>query len=130
MKELSFSFEEAAQEARQAFRTSVPGLEARDTSSGRAYPVHDISAGGMSLEDKGRAIEPGELLCFDLCFKGRALIAGLAARGVRHGQDRAGMKFETKSPRQEERLDKLVLEVQKYHIAKNKTGGSHIDHEP
>ena len=105
MMEFSFSFDQASPEARQAFRARIPGLEARDGVSGVMYPVHDVSAGGMSLEDKAQAIRHGEVLKADLCFKGRALITDLSARNTRHVQGIAGMKFENVTRRQEERLD-------------------------
>jgi c-di-GMP-binding flagellar brake protein YcgR len=124
-----FTYEPASDVQRQAYRARVPGLMARDVANQAQYHVHDISALGISLEDPGGALKPGDALVVDIQLKDQPIIVGLRAQVARHHSSVAGLKFTDLSQRQEERLDKLVLEVQKYLISKSKTCGSHIDDE-
>ncbi|MFZ5427227.1 MAG: PilZ domain-containing protein [Thermodesulfobacteriota bacterium] len=129
MSDLNFSYEPESDVPRQAYRAKVPGLTARVAASGAGYNVQDVSAGGVSLEDPGETLKGGDVLELDLLLKDRVIIAGLRAQLARRHKESAGLKFTDITQRQEERLDKLVLEVQKYLISKRKIGGSHIDDE-
>lgn len=124
-----FTYEPASDVQRQAYRARVPGLMAKDVATQAQYHVHDISALGMSLEDPGGTLKQGTPLVFDVLLKDHAIIVGLGAQVARQNVPVTGLKFTDLSQRQEERLDKLVLEVQKYLISKSKTCGSHIDDE-
>ena len=130
MKELSFSYQPATDAPRQAFRASMPGLAAKVAPDGDMHDVHDVSAGGLSLEDSKRSLALGLTLTLDLHLKGRVIITGLQAEVARHEKDLTGLKFTNLSRKQEEHLDKLVLEVQKHHISKSKNAGSHFDDDP
>ena len=91
--------------------------------------MQDISAGGVCLDDPAGTLAPGKSLELDVLIREQIVIAGLPAQVTRRQGDMAGLKFTGLAQRQEERLDKLVLEVQKYLISKMKSGGSHIDEE-
>jgi len=124
-----FTYEPASAVQRQAYRARVPGLRAKDVANQGQFHVHDISALGMSLEDPGGTLKSGDALVVDIQLKDQPIIVGVRAQVARHHASVAGLKFTDLSQRQEERLDKLVLEVQKYLISKSKTCGSHIDDE-
>lgn len=129
MSKLSFTYDAGPEANRQAYRASIKGLMAQAVVTRDVYAVHDISAGGISLRDTRGSLKPGDTLAIDIQLNGRVLIAGLAAEVARRHEDVAGLRFKDLSRRMEERLDKLVLEVQKYLITKSKTCGCHIDDE-
>lgn len=129
MNKPMFTYQPDSGSARHAYRARVPGLEARAGATQLVYPVHDISATGMSLDDEAGRLEPGNCLEFDVLLKDHVIITGLKASVARRQDRLAGLKFTDLTRRQEERLDKLVLEVQKHMISKSKIGGSHIDDE-
>lgn len=129
MKELFFTYESPSEGPRQAFRAHVPGLLGKDAATQALFPVRDISAGGISLEDQTGALKIGDILELDVLIRERTIISALKAEVARRVETVAGLKFTGLTRHQEERLDKLVLEVQKYLISKSKNGGSHIDDE-
>lgn len=129
MNKLLFTYDASSDLPRQAYRARVPGLLGKDVATQAVYLVRDISAGGISLEDPAGALKTGDALKLDVLIKDRTIIAGLSAEVARHVEAIAGLKFTGLTQHQEERLDKLVLEVQKHLISKSKHGGSHIDDE-
>ncbi|WP_243367565.1 PilZ domain-containing protein [Fundidesulfovibrio soli] len=129
MNELEFSYEGDANEHRKAFRASMPGLVALAAGMPEPYHVGDVSAGGISLADPRSLLQPGDERELDLVCKGRKLISGLAARVARRNGELAGLTFTDLTLIQEQKLDKLVLEVQKYQITQSKNRGCHIDDE-
>ncbi|MFP5223483.1 MAG: PilZ domain-containing protein [Acidobacteriota bacterium] len=129
MNKLTFTYETPSSMPRQSYRARVPGLVGRDIASQTVYHVRDISAGGVSLEDPAGALKIGDVLEMDVLIRDRVIIADLRAEVARHVGTTAGLKFTGLTRHQEERLDKLVLEVQKHLISKSKHGGSHIDDE-
>ncbi|MFP5239993.1 MAG: PilZ domain-containing protein [Acidobacteriota bacterium] len=129
MNELEFSYEGDANEHRKAFRASLPGLVALAADAPEPYSVGDVSVGGLSLADPQGELRPGAEHTFDLVCKGRKLISGLAARVARRNGELAGLTFRDLNQTQEQKLDKLVLEVQKYQITQSKNRGCHIDDE-
>lgn len=100
---------------RSTFRARVPGLDARVVELSAAFPVTDVSAGGFAVESDGKPFSLGMKITIDLLIKQQAYITGLAAVVRRIIPDRltVGCSFEPMDRRQEARLDKLVLEVQK-----------------
>lgn len=129
MNELDFSYEGDANEHRKAYRASLPGISALAAGAPEPYDVGDISAGGLSLVDPRGMLQPGDECALDLVCKGRKLISGLAARVARRNGCLAGLTFKDLTQAQEQKLDKLVLEVQKYQITQSKNRGCHIDDE-
>lgn len=108
---------------RRAFRTRVPGLTVRVSGQGDTYEVKDLSATGLAIlmgQDGG--FQEGDLLSVDLLLGGRLYVAGLPVRVVVIVDDIvAGCNFEELDRRQEARLDRLVLEVQKRLIVLTKS---------
>lgn len=103
---------------RQAYRTVVPGLVARVSGTDGAFPVDNVSAGGIAMLAPGNDFAAGESLTLDLLLLGTPYIIALPARVVRLGVDGlVGCAFSPLDLRQEARLDKLILEVQKRLIA-------------
>lgn len=125
---LSFAFE-APEGNRQAFRACLEGLVAQVGPAQAGYSVGNVSAGGVGLHDANGTLRPGDSCEIALLYKGRSLASGLSARVTRRDGDMAGLRFTDLSRRQEERLDKLVLEVQKYLITQRKNRGCNIDEE-
>jgi hypothetical protein len=99
---------------RRAFRARVVGLGVRVHSRDRDYPVKDISATGLGLLDETRGFRQGESLVVDLEIHGRPFLRDLPATVVRvHDSGIVGLDFTKLDPKVEQRLDKLVLEIQK-----------------
>lgn len=102
---------------RQAFRTRVPGLDVRVvTQNGpQDFPVSDISASGFAFNDSPRGYSPGMVLSFDLLLSKRLFLGDLKAKVMRIIAEKGiiGCTFMEMERRQEIKLDKLVLEVQK-----------------
>jgi len=129
MKKTILLYESCDGTCRKAYRTRVPGLVAKDCATQAVYPVQDISATGISLVDEAGALKEGDVLHMDVVLKDHSIVTGLLAEVARRCENTAGLKFTDLTQRQEERLDKLVLEVQKYLISKSKMYGSDIDDE-
>lgn len=122
MGDFSVSFPGMDNSQRRAFRATVPGLEIFIKQKGGAYAVKDISAmglavGGKSLQD----FTEGEVYEFDLLLNKKLYIAKMHAKVMRVLDNGiVGCNFEQLDRRQEARLDKLILEVQKRMIAMKK----------
>lgn len=108
---------------RQAFRTKVPGLEVKVEGEGDAYyPVADLSASGFAFEDASGIRKEGEFLVVEFYLKRKLFLGGVEAEVVRiiSSKNLIGCTFKELNRRQEARLDKLVLEVQKRIISAQK----------
>ncbi len=127
MSDLVFTYEPERDNPRQAYRAKVPGLAAKDRAMDASFVVQDISVGGVSLLDPDDKLKMDQSLEFDVLIKEHVLIVGIKAQVTRRDGTLVGLRFNELEQRQEERLDKLVLEVQKHLISKRKSGGSHID---
>jgi c-di-GMP-binding flagellar brake protein YcgR len=106
--------------AREAFRTAPPGLTAV-LGTGERYTVHDLSAGGLSLVTSGNQPRAGARITMDLYLANRLFLKGVSADLVRMLAETAAYAFVNLTRVQEQRLDKLVLTMQKQEIAR---GGS------
>lgn len=120
--DFSFKLPEDRSGDRNAFRTRVPGLEIRIPGHGKLYPVTDVSAGGFALEDDGKPFSLGQKMACDLLIKGQPYLPGvnICVRRIIPDKLLVGCSFEGLDRRQEVRLDKLVLEVQKRLISMRK----------
>jgi hypothetical protein len=101
---------------RQAYRTRVPGLDVRVvTKTGpQDFPVSDISATGFAFADNPRNYSSGMVFSFDLLLGKRLFLGDLKGKVMRVlDKGIIGCNFEAMDRRQEIKLDKLVLEVQK-----------------
>jgi hypothetical protein len=122
-EELSFSIagdEQGAQ--RRAFRARIPGLAIFIPERGATCEVMDVSAMGLAFKAPGGApYAPGAQLEFDLLINKKVFIPKLRAKVMRIlDNGLVGCNFEALERRQEVKLDKLVLEVQKRMIALRK----------
>jgi hypothetical protein len=118
--DLRFSIEKKDAGPRRAYRAKVPGLKAVVPSKGGEYEVVDLSSTGMSLRDEEGALQEGELLECDLFLNRRIFLSEIKSRVMRVRKGVAGCNFESVDRHKEERLDKLILEVQKRLIALRK----------
>jgi c-di-GMP-binding flagellar brake protein YcgR len=117
---IGFIYQADIEAKRQAFRTSLPGLTARLSVTGDSLPVRDISAGGLSMDDVKERFAVGDQMELDLFIKDKLIIAGLKVQIARRAGQQTGLRFLDLDLRQEQRLDKLVLEIQKFMISKGK----------
>ncbi len=109
--------------SRRAFRAEVPGLEGVIKEKQQGYPIKDISATGFAILAPNSGMKQGENLHMDLMLSKRLYIGELPCQVVRVLDNGiVGFDFLALDRRQEARLDKLVLEVQKRIIAKKRTG--------
>ncbi|MGE4551946.1 MAG: PilZ domain-containing protein [Desulfovibrionaceae bacterium] len=107
--------------ARQAYRTRVPGFEARFAQKPQPYPVKDISASGFAVDDPTKNFKEGQILDLEFLLNKKLFLGGLKAKVVRVVPNGIiGFLFEDMDRRQMMKLDKLVLEVQKRLIALRK----------
>jgi len=119
--DLNFSINAPKGGQRRAFRTKVPGLKAVVPAKNAEFEVGDLSATGLSLGTGTGRLSEGEGLEMDLFLNNKLFLSGIKARVMRIlGNGSAGCNFEAMDQRKEERLDKLVLEVQKRLIAMRK----------
>lgn len=121
--ELSFSIagdEQGAQ--RRAFRAKIPGLTVFIPALGETLEVMDVSAMGLAFQAKDMTtFKAGEQVEFDLLINKKVFIPKLHAKVMRVLENSLiGCNFESMERRQEVKLDKLVLEVQKRMIALRK----------
>jgi len=122
--EFSFNFPDEEAQQRQAFRTRIPGLEARLEGWSATFPIKDLSATGLALVDVDARLRQGDEFGLDLLLQGKPLIVGLKAKAMRLlGKGLIGCSFVDVAPRNEAKLDKLILEVQKRIIALKKSKG-------
>ncbi len=122
-EELSFSIagdEQGAQ--RRAFRARIPGLAIFIPERGATCEVMDVSAMGLAFKAcDGAPFAAGSLVEFDLLINKKVFIPKLRAKVMRTlDNGLVGCNFEGLDRRQEVKLDKLVLEVQKRMIALRK----------
>lgn len=103
---------------RQSYRATLPGLTA--VVAGRAFPVNDISSGGMCVTMPGGRLSKGQELPFDLFIAGRLFLKDVHARVVRPSSAECAFVFQQMPPQQEAKLDKLILELQKREIIRQR----------
>jgi hypothetical protein len=102
---------------RRAFRAEPPALYARIGGLDGYFRVNDISAGGLNLQPDQSDLRAGDIVPLDVLIAGRRYLSGLHAEVVRATPAEAALAFRNLSRRQELKLDKLVLEMQKRAIA-------------
>ncbi|WP_027185873.1 PilZ domain-containing protein [Desulfovibrio inopinatus] len=129
---MDFDFKLSSHELRRgAFRTKVPGLTAKLGDYDEEFTVKDLSVSGLGIIDAASHVKEGQQTTIDLFISKRLYLKGLPCSILRVLPDgTAGIKFSELERRQEVRLDKLVLEVQKRLIElkknaeKNENGSS------
>ncbi len=120
--EISF---ESKNQARGAFRTSIPGLVIKISGRPKPYAVKDFSVNGLAFASDKDSFGVDEQFEVDFILGKKVLLSGLVLKVVRDiGKGLMGCIFVELDKYQEERLDKLVLEVQKRMILLRKKKGA------
>lgn len=119
MADYDFNIDSESQ--RRAFRAQVPGLNVWIKERQASYPIKDISATGFAVMAPVFPLKEGESFTMDLLLNQKLYVADVPCIVVRKLDNGiVGCDFKTLDRRQEARLDKLVLEVQKQMIAKKR----------
>ncbi len=112
---------------RDAFRASLPGLFVR--IDGETFcKVNDLSASGIGFTPPsegvifadGHPLEQNEDFVLDLLIGNKVVMELLGVLAVRIKKDLIACTFINMDRLQEERLDKIVLEIQKHIIMRRK----------
>ncbi|WP_045215280.1 PilZ domain-containing protein [Desulfonatronovibrio magnus] len=101
---------------RKAYRVAVPNLKAKIKNMPEEFPALDISAGGMALSlshMKEHGLEEGLEVELSILIKNRVFLDEIKGKIVKIDDNMAACQFSEITLRQEARLDKLILEVQK-----------------
>lgn len=102
------------EQLRKAFRTKVPGLEARFPSLKQVFEVKDLSATGFAILDPEKGFKEGQTLEIDLLIKKKQFLGAINALVMRVLDNGIiGINFVDLDRQRQGKLDKLVLEVQK-----------------
>lgn len=99
---------------RRAFRVSLPGLKVRVLGRVALYPVVDLSTFGLAFTDDSSSFQVGQLVQVDVHVQEKVWIASLEAKVVAVRDDvLVACTFVNMTRFQEQRMDKLSLEIQK-----------------
>ncbi len=121
---MDFSYE-SSNKARGAFRASVPGLAIKVKGYPDPFSVKDFSINGLAFSAGKDAFEVNTNLEVDLVLGKKDILVGITLEIVRDiGKGLMGCVFVDLDKYQEERLDKLVLEIQKRMILLRKKKGA------
>ncbi|WP_457571234.1 PilZ domain-containing protein [Desulfovulcanus sp.] len=110
---------------RQAYRIKLPGLKVSlEGERQNLFPVLDLSATGMAFEPARHVhFMEGALINVSLWWQNKLILSNLKARIVRVANKLVACQFEEMDYRQELKLDKFILEVQKKMISLKKKSG-------
>lgn len=112
--DFSVNMPDEDEQLRKAFRTRVPGFDARIVGTGRVFPVKDVSASGVALMDESKSLREGKALELEFFLNRKLFLGGAKCRVMRVLDNGiVGVNFVDLDRHQQIRLDKLVLEVQK-----------------
>jgi len=112
----------AEPQLRKAFRTRVPGLTVLFSGQKRAFEVKDLSATGLAVLEHETGIKEGQRMTCDLLINNKLFLGEIkvdVCRVLDNGI--IGANFADLNRKQQAKLDKLVLEVQKRLIELRKT---------
>lgn len=117
----SFDFNIDSDTQRRAFRAQVPGLEVWVKELQHSFSIKDISATGFALLAPVFSLSEKSSFSMDLLLNKKLYVADVPCTVIRKLENGiVGCDFGVLDRRQEARLDKLVLEVQKRMIAKKR----------
>ena len=110
---------------RKAYRVQLVGLKVSLDGSGMSFSVLDLSATGVAFDPGAHKhnFVKGAIISISLWWKNKLIMEGLKARIVRVANKLVACQFEKMDYKQELKLDKLILEVQKKMIALKKKSG-------
>ncbi|WP_027179101.1 PilZ domain-containing protein [Maridesulfovibrio bastinii] len=113
--------------SRGAFRTSLPGLAVRIEGYDKNFQVKDFSVKGVAFCSEEHTFDLETELNISLILGEKELLTDLNIKVVRDiGDGLMGCVFVDLDMYQEQRLDKLVLEVQKHMILLRKKKGRKV----
>lgn len=113
---------------RRAYRVNVLGLRVYIPEREESYPARDLSAVGMCIMASEGSFQWGEVFECEIFMEDQSFVSGLYAKVQRLLPDgQVGVSFEELDPRNEARLDKLVLETQKRMIDQKRARESSQD---
>ncbi len=99
---------------RKAFRTRVPGLNARFSAINRVFEVKDLSATGFAVLDPDKGFKENQQIEIELLIKNKLFLGEITAIVMRVLDNGiTGINFIDLDRKKQAKLDKLVLEVQK-----------------
>jgi c-di-GMP-binding flagellar brake protein YcgR len=115
---------------RRAYRVNIRGIRVHIPERGESYPVRDLSAVGMCIMASEGSFEWGEVFEFEIVKEDIVSIPNLFGKVQRLLPDgQVGVSFEELDPRNEARLDKLVLETQKQMIDQKRARETNHDRD-
>ncbi len=115
---------------RRAFRVNIRGMQVRIPARDETYPARDLSAVGMCIMASEGTFEWGEVFEIEIIMEDSVYISNLFAKVQRILPDGlVGVSFEELDPRNEARLDKLVLETQKQMIDQKRARETNQDRD-
>jgi hypothetical protein len=120
---LDFKYDEETPGEREAYRTAVPGLVSKISVFDGAFSLLDISATGMSIRtEKVENMRPGGEAMAEIMTISQKSLLRCSVRLIRQDKENKIMAFTfiNLTPTQEETLDKLVLEIQKKEVNRQK----------
>lgn len=102
------------EQLRKAFRTKVPGLTAHFIAQEKTFEVKDLSATGFAVLELKSGLEERQHIECDLLINNKLFLGGVKAE-IRRVLENGiiGINFVELTRKQQGKLDKLVLEVQK-----------------
>lgn len=99
---------------RRAVRVHLPGLTAWVPEREAFYPVFDLSTFGLAFKDNAKSFQTGQTLTLDVHVQGKVWVVGLDTKVVMVRDDvLVACTFPNMTRLQEQRMDKLSLEIQK-----------------
>ena len=120
---LRFKYTPPKHSDRDAYRAAVPGLVARLSGFSHDFSILDISASGIAVQmDDTGDLASGQEAFIEILSVSRKKFIRASARLVHLHKETssAGFEFMNLTPLQEATLDKLVLEVQKRDIQRQR----------
>ncbi|MCT4536196.1 PilZ domain-containing protein [Halodesulfovibrio sp.] len=120
MSDLEFTMP-TSNERRRAFRAKAYGISVAFEEKNVTCDILDVSVTGFAIKTESLFLKEGAEHSISIQVAGKAYLSDLTCRVVRILDNGIiGCDFRTLDRRQEARLDRLVLELQKRMIAKKK----------
>lgn len=120
-EEWSFSYPDKGNK-RKAYRTTFPGLYVYLQETSEYLSVRDISAAGVSFARKSsvKTFQEKEKVEISIYLDTEPILQNVEGEVVRIDQNSVPMQFVNLTKKQEYALDKLVLDIQKMQIQRDK----------
>ena len=120
MHEISFTMPDS-DEKRRAFRARAYGVAVVFEEQNVTCDISDVSVTGFAIKNESMSLKENYDYTISILVAGKIYLSGLTCRVVRKlDSGLIGCDFRSLDRRQEARLDRLVLELQKRMIAKKR----------